>query len=99
MGQRSDFMVSEGYDAVSGRRLSHLVGLFGVLEGLPGMLVCAEVFLLPMFLTGAMGMGGEVVQFSSPLVIFVVGSVVIARRHIQRVTICPDLAWASLASL
>ncbi len=39
VGQRGDFVMPEGYDAMSGRRLRHLVRPFGVLEGLPGMLV------------------------------------------------------------
>jgi hypothetical protein len=52
-----------------------------MLEGLPGMLVSAEVFLLPVFFAGAMGVGGEVMQFGSPLMIFVMGSVVIPGGH------------------
>ena len=98
VSQRGDFIVPEGYDAVTGRRLRHLMRPLGVLQRLPGMLVPAEVFLLPMFLTGAVGVGGEVVQLGGALVIFVMGSVVISRRHFQSVTIWPDLAWASLAS-
>jgi hypothetical protein len=45
------------------------------------------------------GMGGEVMQFSGSLMIFVMRSVVISRRHNQSVTIWPDLVWASWASL
>ena len=71
----------EGCDAVSSHRLRHLVRLLGVLKGLAGMLVSAEMFLLSMFFAGAVGVGGEIVQFGGQLVIFVVGSVVIACRH------------------
>jgi len=81
MGQCRDFVVSEGCDAMSGHRLGHLVRLFRMLEGLPGMLVSTEMFLLPPFFTGAVGVGGEVVQLGSPLMIFVMGSVVISSRH------------------
>ena len=63
------------------------------------MLVSSLMFLLPMFFTGAVRVGGDVVQLGGALMIFVVGSVVISRGHIQRVTIWPDLVWASLASL
>jgi hypothetical protein len=45
------------------------------------------------------GVGGEVVQLGGALMIFVMGSVVVARGHSQRVTIWPDLVWASWASL
>jgi hypothetical protein len=61
MSQSGDFVVSEGWDSASGSGLSHLVRLFGVLEGLPGMLMSGLVFLLPMLFTGAMGVRGEVV--------------------------------------
>jgi len=81
MGQRSDFVVSEGQHTMSSHRLSHLVRLFRMLEGLPGMLMSTEMFLLPPFFTGAVGVGGEVVQFGGSLMIFVMGSVVIARGH------------------
>jgi hypothetical protein len=46
-----------------------------------------------------MGVGGKIVQLGGPLMIFVMRSVVISGGHRQRVTICPDFAWASLASL
>ncbi len=82
MGQSGDFIMSEGCGAVSRHRLSHLVRLFRVLEGLAGMFVSAEVFLLPVFFTGAVGVGGEVVQLGGPLMIFVMRSVVISSRHI-----------------
>jgi len=66
---------------MSGHRLGHLVRLFRMLEGLPGMLVCRLMFLLPLLFTGAVGVGGEVVQLGSPLMIFVMGSVVISGGH------------------
>ena len=72
----------ESWDTVSSRGLRHLVRPLGVLEGLAGMLVSGEMFLLTMFLTGAVGVGGEVVKFGGALMIFVVGSVVISSRHI-----------------
>jgi hypothetical protein len=81
MGQRSDFIMSEVRDAMSNRRLSQLVRLFGVLERLPGMFVPSLMFLFALLFTGAMGVSGEVVQLGGPLVIFVMGSVVIARGH------------------
>ena len=81
MGQRSDFVVSESRHTVPSHRPGHLVRLFRVLEGLPGMLVSSLMFLLPMLFTGAVGVGSEVVQLGSPLVIFVVGPVVISGGH------------------
>lgn len=99
MRQRRDFIMSEGCDAMSRRRLSHLVRLFRMLEGLPRVLVSGLMFRLPLLFTGAVGVGREVVQLGGPLMIFVVRSVVISRRHSQRVTICPDLVWASWANL
>lgn len=99
MGQRRDFIVSKGCDAMTGHRLRHLVGLFGMLEGLPGMLVSGLMLRLPLVFTGAMGVRGEIVQLRGALMIFVMGAVIIARGHTQRVTIWPDFVWASLASL
>ena len=81
VGERGNFIMSEGCDAMSSRRLSHLVGLFRVLEGLPGMLVSGLMFRFPLLFTGAVGVGGEVVQLGSPLMIFVMGSVVISGGH------------------
>jgi len=99
MGQRGDFIMSESCDAMSSHRLGHLVRLFGVLEGLPGMLVSTEMFGFALLFAGAVGVGGQIVQFGSPLMIFVRRSVVVSSGHDQRVTICPDFVWASLASL
>jgi hypothetical protein len=81
VGQCSDFVMSEGCDAVSSHRLGHLMRPFRVLEGLAGMLVSAEVFLFSLLFTGAVGVGCEVVQLGGPLMIFVMGSVVISRGH------------------
>jgi hypothetical protein len=57
------------------------VRAFGVLEGLPGMLVSGFVFLFPLLFTCAVGVGGKIVQLSGPLMIFVMGPVVISRGH------------------
>ena len=78
MGQRGDFIVSKGRHTVSNRRLSHLVRLLGMLEGLPGMLVPSLIFGFPLLFTGAVGVGGKIVQLGGPLVIFVMGSVVVS---------------------
>jgi hypothetical protein len=91
VGERRDFIMPEGYDAVTSGRLTHPVGFFRVLEGLPGMLVSGLMFLLSLLFTCAVGVGGEVVQLGGALMIFVMGSVVVAGRHNQRVTIWPDL--------
>jgi len=55
------------------------------------MLVSGLMFRLSLLFTGAVGMGGEVVQLGGALMIFVMGSVVVARGHSQRLTIWPDL--------
>ena len=81
MGERRDFIMPEGYDAVTSRRLCHLVRLFRMLQGLPGMLVSGLMFRLALLFTGAVGVGGEVVQLGGPLMIFVMRTVVIARRQ------------------
>ena len=99
MGERRNFIMPEGYDALTGHRLSHLVSLFRVLQSLPGMLGSGLMLLLSLLFTRAVGVGGEVMQLGGALMIFVMGSVVVARGHSQRVTIWPDLVWASWASL
>jgi len=99
MRQCRDFIMPEGHDAVSGRRLRHLMRPFRVFEGLPGMLVSSLMLLLPMLFTSAVSVGSQIVQLSSALMVFVVGSVVVSRGHCQRVTIWPELVWASWASL
>jgi len=55
------------------------------------MLVSGLMFLFPLLFTGAVGVGGEVMQLGGALMIFVMGSVVVARGHNQRVTSWPDL--------
>jgi hypothetical protein len=54
------------------------------------MLVSSQVILFSLLLGDTMGMRGAVVQFSSSLVVLVMGSVVIASGHFYGVTICPD---------
>jgi hypothetical protein len=41
----------------------------------------------------------QIVQFRRKLMILVVRSIVISGGHGYRLSICPDLLWASLASL
>jgi hypothetical protein len=66
---------------------------------LPRKLVPGEVILFSMLLGNAMGMRRHVVQFSGPLVVFVMRSVVVTSRHIQ----CPlktyDLAGLGMGFL
>jgi hypothetical protein len=81
MSQSRDFIVSESGDTMSNHGLRKLVRLLGVLEGFPGMLVSRQVFLFPLLLAGAVGMGGEVVQLGGSLMIFVMRSVVISCGH------------------
>jgi hypothetical protein len=81
MRQRGDFIVSKGRHTVPNRRLSHLVRLFGMLQGLPGMLVSALMFGFPLLFAGTVGVGSKVVQLRSPLMIFVVRSVVVSGGH------------------
>ena len=95
-----DLMLFEWDDAMrSHSRLRVLMSLCRVLEGLPCMLVPRQVILFSVLLGDTMGMCGEIVQFGGSLVILIVRSVVITCRHNQMLTICPDLLWASFASL
>ena len=58
------------------------ISLFGVFKTLPGALVCGLMILFLMGLRGqTMRMSGRVVQFGSSLMILVMRSVVITRRH------------------
>ena len=66
---------------MSGHRLSNLVSLFGMLEGLPRVLVSGLIFRFPLLFARAMGVGGEIVQLGGALMIFVMRSIVIALRH------------------
>jgi hypothetical protein len=78
---RSDLFVAERDDA-----LVYLEGAFmgrlGMLQSLPGMLSTGLMILFSAVLLGAaMGVRRQVMQFGRPLVILVVRSVVITRRH------------------
>ena len=64
-----------------GSLLSMPMSFLGVLKRLPRVLVSRQVILLSVLLGNTMSMRGEVMQFGSPLVVFVVRSVVIAIGH------------------
>jgi hypothetical protein len=70
-----------------------------VLQGLTRLLVSSQVILLPLLLANTIGVRAGVVQLGGSLMVLVMRSVVVACRHIQIFTICPDLVCASLASL
>ncbi|MEO8052576.1 MAG: hypothetical protein ABI833_19375 [Acidobacteriota bacterium] len=55
--------------------------LFRVLKGLAGMLVSTEMVRFPLELTGAVGLGGVVVQFRGAEMILVRGSVFRSGGH------------------
>jgi hypothetical protein len=58
----SDVLMSECSDAMANRRrLSILMSFFGVLEGLPGMLLPRQVILFSVLLSDTVGMRGLVV--------------------------------------
>jgi hypothetical protein len=81
------------------RLLSVEESLVGVLQGLPRMLVTRLVILLTvMFRSGSVRVRSVVVQLRSSLMIFVMRSAIVSSGH-QRLSICPDLLWASFASL
>ena len=82
MRQRRDFSMSEGCGVVYRYRLSDLVRQFRMFEGLPGVLVPSLMILFALLFTGAVGVGGYIVQFGSPLMIFVMGSVVVSSGHL-----------------
>ena len=70
--------MSEGRDPV----LCLLMSCLGVLQRLPGMFVPRQVVLLSALLVrGAMGVRGDIVKFRRTLMIFVMRSVVVTRRH------------------
>src|ERR1017187_7900246 len=82
--QGGDVFVPEGGDAMPHRNcLSMLMSLLGVLQRLPRVLLPGQVILLSVLLGNTMHVGGLVVQFGGPLVVLVVRSVVIARRHFK----------------
>jgi hypothetical protein len=88
MSESRDFIVPE-----CGRAMAHggmpghgrfrmPMGLAGLFQGLPRMLVPGQVLLLAvLLLRDAMGVRGDIVQFGGALVIFVMRSVVITSRH------------------
>lgn len=76
-----------------------LTGFRGVLVGLPRLFVSSQVILFSVLFGNTMGVRADVVQLGGLRMILVMGSVVIASRHNYKVTIRPDLAWASFASL
>jgi hypothetical protein len=87
VSQRCDVLVPKDREAVfihsvAVRLLGMLVSLLGVFQSLPGTLLPGLMILLLMgFRSAAMGMGGAIVQLGGLLMIFVMGSVVIASRH------------------
>jgi hypothetical protein len=64
-----------------GKAVRVLMGILGMFQSLPGMLVPGQVVLLSMLLGSPVDMGGAVVQLGSSLVVLIVGSIVIASRH------------------
>ena len=109
MGAGGDLVMPEGGDAVLRmprglRGMMRLLGPLqrdaGVLQSLPGMFLPGEMLLLsPMFGCAAMRVRGRFMKLSGLLVIFPVGPVVKSLRHNQKLSICPDFVWASLATL
>ncbi len=83
MSQSSDVIVSKHADAVAGHgRQRVLMSASGMLQCLPGPLVSRLVILFPLLLIRhAMGMRRAIVQFGGALMIPVMGSIVVARRH------------------
>jgi hypothetical protein len=55
-----------------------LLGVLSVLEGLPGMLISCQMFLLSMLFAYPVRVGGSAFQFGGALVILVMRSVVIS---------------------
>jgi hypothetical protein len=85
-----DVLMPEGGDAVSnGGRVSVLLSVLGMLEGLPGMLLSGQVILLSLLLANAVEMGGLVVQFGGSLLILIMLLVV----HLV-----PPGTWSTLFS-
>jgi len=84
MRQGFNFLVPEGdYPMPGGCRLTLLMSRLGVLKCLSRLFVPGQVVLLPVLLYGgAVGVRGRVVQFSRPLVVLIMRSVVITSGHI-----------------
>ena len=82
-------------------------GRLGVLKSGAGMLQCLAGLFVPRFavllsvllLSDAMCVRRDIVQLGRPLMILVMRALVITCRHDHKITICPDLSWASLANL
>jgi len=89
MSQRCDVLVPKDRDAVfihgiPVRPLGLLVSLLGVLKSSPGALLPGLVILFLMgFCSTTMRVGCTIVQLSSPLMVFVMRSVVITSRHLE----------------
>lgn len=63
-------------------RMSTLVSVVGVLQGLPGMLMSRQVILLTVLLGYPMGVRGAIVQFGRSLMVLVVRAVVVTSGHV-----------------
>src|ERR1035441_10190533 len=82
--QDGDIFVPEGRDAMPHRNcLRMLMSLLGVLQRLPPLRLPRQVILLIVLFGNTMHVRGLVVQFGGSLVVLVVRSVVIARRHFK----------------
>ena len=51
MGQRGNFVMPEGWDAMADHRPGRLMRPLGVFERLPGMLVSGLMFRIPLLFT------------------------------------------------
>lgn len=72
MSERGDVVMSEDGDPVSDGGVRNLpMSIWGMLGTLPGMFMSRQVFLFPMLLRDAMGMGAAVLQFGGSLVVLV----------------------------
>jgi hypothetical protein len=72
VGESGDVVVTECADSMPSRgRLSVLVGLLAVLQGLPGMFRSGKVFRLSPLFGRSMSVRGDVVQLGGPLMVFV----------------------------
>jgi hypothetical protein len=83
MSQRCDVIMSEGGDAMPPcNRVLMRVGVLRLFESQTRMLVAAQMTIVSMLLGHPMGMRRTVMEFGGSLVVLVVRSVVVARRHI-----------------
>ena len=82
MCKSGDIVMPESGDAMSYRgRLRTLLSSTSMFESLGGKLVCRQVVLFSMLFAHPMGMPGAILEFSGPLVILVLRSVVSACGH------------------